>query len=114
MTLTSTARIATERPTPYLRQLCEHFADGSQRHSAQEFEVTFDDHEGFIDFAPVVSATCRLHARQEGMLVVEASGADQAALERVQRIVTRHLERFGRPEGLTVEWVPVSQRPSTG
>jgi hypothetical protein len=104
VTLASTARVATERPTTYLRQLCEHFADERQRHSAQEFEVTFDDHEGFINFAPVVGGTCRLDARQEGVLVVEVSGSDQAALDRVQRIVTKHLERFGGPDTLTVEW----------
>jgi hypothetical protein len=46
--LASTARVATERPSPYLKQLCEHFANETQRHSAQEFEVTFDDHVGFI------------------------------------------------------------------
>jgi hypothetical protein len=51
----STAHFATERPSYYLKQLGEHFADASQRHSAREFEVTFDDHEGFIDFDPVVS-----------------------------------------------------------
>jgi hypothetical protein len=104
VTLASTARVVTERPTTYLRQLCEHFADERQRHSAQEFEVTFDDNEGLINFAPVVSGSCHLDARQEGVLVVEVSGSDQAALERVQRIVTKHLERFGGPDGLTVEW----------
>jgi uncharacterized protein len=109
----STARVATERPTTYLKQLCEHFADASQRHSAQEFEVSFDHHEGFIDFAPVVSGSCRLDAREEGVLVVEASGSDQSALERVQRIVTKHLERFGGSDGLTVEWHPGTGRPST-
>jgi hypothetical protein len=110
----STARVATERPTLYLSQLCEHFADESQRHSAQEFEVTFDDREGFIDLAPVVSGSCRLDARQGGVLVVVASGTDQAALERVQRIVTKHLERFGQPDGLTVEWGPTPEQPPTG
>jgi hypothetical protein len=112
--LASTARVATERPTTYLKQLCEHFADESQRHSAQEFEVDVDDHEGFINFAPVVSGTCRLDSRQEGVLVVEASGSDQRALERVQRIVTKHLERFGGSERLTVEWRPAREQPSTG
>jgi hypothetical protein len=110
----STARVATERPTTYLRQLCEHFADPAHRHSGQEFEVTFDDHEGFIDFAPVISGTCRLEARQEGVLVVEASATDEAARERVQRVVARHLERFGQSDGLTMEWGPVEERPSTG
>jgi len=106
--LASTARVATNRPTLYLKQLCEHFADETERHSAQEFEVSFDDHEGFIDFAPVVSGSCRLDARQEAVLVLEASETDQTALERVQRIVARHVERFGNREGLTVEWRPAS------
>jgi uncharacterized protein len=112
--LASTAQVATERPALYLKQLCEHFADLSQRHSAQEFEVTFDDHEGLIDFAPVVSGSCRLDARREGLLVVEASGTDRPALERVQRIVAKHLQRFGARDGLTVEWAPASDNPSTG
>jgi hypothetical protein len=112
--LASTARVATGRPTTYVEQLCEHFADEGQRHSAQEFEVSFDDQEGFINFAPVVSGSCRLDARQAGVLVVEVSGSDRAALERVERIVTKHLERFGRSDGLTVEWRPGTERPSTG
>jgi hypothetical protein len=112
--LATTARVATERPTTCLKQLCEHFADARQRHSAQEFEVTFDDHEGFINFAPVISGTCRLDARQEGVLAVEVSGSDQAALDRLQRIVTKHLERFERSDGLTVAWRPGTEPSSTG
>jgi uncharacterized protein len=112
--VTSSARIATERPTLYLTQLCEHFADETRRHSAQEFEVTFDDREGFVNFAPVVGGTCRLDAREEGVLVLFASGTDQATLGRVQRIVAKHVERFGSRDGLTVEWSPASEQPSTG
>jgi hypothetical protein len=48
----SSARVVTDRPTRYLKKVCEHFADVSRRHSDQEFEVAFDDGEGFIDFAP--------------------------------------------------------------
>jgi len=112
--LASTSRVATARPTLYLEQLCEHFADEGQRHSAQEFEVSFDDQEGFINFAPVVSGSCRLDARQEGVLVVELSGSDRAALERLQRIVTKHLERFGASDGLMVEWRSGTEQSSTG
>lgn len=107
----SSARVATERPTGYLRQLCEHFAHERGRHSAPGVEVTFDDHEGFVDFAPIISGTCRLDARQEGVLALEARGSDQAALERVQRLLTEHVERFGRPDGLTVEWGPSRSSP---
>ena len=109
--LTSTAHVVTERPALYLKQLCEHFADPTRRHSPQEFEVTFDEREGVIAFAPVVSGTCRLDARREGVLVVEAAGIDQSALQRVQRIVTKHLQRFGGHDGLRVEWGPPSDLP---
>jgi hypothetical protein len=112
--VTSSARVATERPSFYLRQLCEHFADAAQRHSAQEFDVTLDEQEGVIDFAPVVSGTCRLDARQDGMLMVEASGIDEAALQRVRRIVTKHLERFGARDGLTVAWSAAREVPDAG
>jgi hypothetical protein len=108
----STARVATEHPTLYLRQLCEHFDHERGRHGAPGVEVTFDDHEGFVNFAPAVSGTCRLDAREEGVLMLSASGTDQAALERVQRVVTEHVERFGRRDRLTVEWGPASEVPS--
>ena len=108
----STARVATEHPTLYLRQLCEHFDHERGRHGAPGVEVTFDDHEGFVNFAPAVNGTCRLDAREEGVLVLSASGTDRAALERVQGILTEHVKRFGRRDGLTVDWDPGSQAPS--
>ena len=110
----SSARVVTDRPTRYLKKVCEHFADVSRRHSDQEFEVAFDDGEGFIDFAPVVNGSCRLNATDGGVLVLDARGTDHAALERVQRIVAKHVERFGRGDGLTVEWGPASEQHSRG
>ena len=110
----SSARVATERPGHYLKQLCEHFADPKHRHGSQEFEVSFDDQRGLIDFAPVVRGSCRLDAREPGVLLLDASGDDQAALERIRRIVAKHVERFGGPEGLTVEWEAVAEQPSRG
>jgi len=109
--MASTAHVETERPALYLKQLCEHFADPMHRHSGQEFEVSFDENEGLIDFAPVVSGTCRLEARREGVLVLEANGADQRSLRRVQRIVTKHVERFGGGDALRVEWSPALDLP---
>ena len=114
MTIAGTARVATERGAVYLEQLCEHFADSSERHSDQEFAVTVDDHRGSIDFTPVVSGVCHLDAGEEGVLEIEVRAGDQPALERIQRIVGRHLERFAQGEGLTVEWGPPTERPSTG
>ena len=101
--LESTARVATNQAGLYLKRFCEHVARQRERHGAPEVEVTFDDSEGSVNFAPLISGTCRLNARQEGLLVVDATGTDEAALKRIQRLVTEHLERFGRGE-LTVNW----------
>ena len=112
--IASRARVATGRPSAYLEELCEHFADSRHRHGPQEFEVSFDDDQGLIDFAPVVRGSCQLDAREHGVLVLDARGADQEALERIERIVAKHVKRFGEAEGLTVEWEPVAERPARG
>jgi hypothetical protein len=108
----SSAGIPTGRPTHYLRRLCEHFARERGRHAAPEIEVTFDDHEGLVNFAPIFSGTCRLDASEEGLLILSVTATDQAALEGVQRVLSEHVERFGRREGLTVEWSHPSESPS--
>jgi uncharacterized protein len=109
--LATTARVETDRATLYLKQLCEHFADPERRHSGQQFEVSFDEREGLINLAPVVSGSCRLDASKDGVLVLSVSGADRAAVERLQRIIARHVERFGHGDGLRVAWGPISELP---
>ena len=111
MTITSRARVATGDARHYLRRLCQHFADPSERHSGQAFDVSFDDREGSIDFAPVIAATCRIDATEPGVLTVEAHAGDEAALGRVQRIVTKHLKHFGQGEDLTVDWNAAADLP---
>jgi hypothetical protein len=108
--VSSSAHIATRRPTRFLERLCKHIVEESR--FAHEVDVTFDVYAGlvgFIDFAPVASGTCRLDARQDGVLKLEATGRDPAALERIQRVLTHLVERFGRRDGLTVEWGPSSE-----
>jgi hypothetical protein len=51
---------------------------------------------------------CTMHAGP-GTLTVRAEAASEQSLQRVQDLVTRNLERFGRREHLTVNW----QRPGT-
>jgi hypothetical protein len=111
--LGSSAVVATERPTYYLKRLCEHFARERGRHGAPEVEVTFDEHEGFVDFTPIIRGTCRLDARHKGLLVLSATGTDHEALGGVQRILTEHVERFGRRDRLTADWGPASELASS-
>jgi hypothetical protein len=91
-TLTSRATVATDRPVPYLRQLCKHFG--------HKVDAAFGDDSGYIQFA---FGRCELHAR-EGELELTVSAADEAGRERMRQVIGSHLERFGKRDGLTVSW----------
>ena len=93
MALTTRAEVATERPSPYLKQLCKHF-----RHKHPS--IAFDDSDGTMPFP---FGTCRLHAEGTTLtLVGEAEDLEQ--LDYLERVIGSHLERFGRRDGLTVAW----------
>ncbi len=89
----SSARVSTEKPTPYLKQLCKHFG--------HKLDVTFDDHEGVITLG---AGRCDLHAGEPGMLVLEAHAETDDDLATVQHVIGSHLERFGRRDDLVVTW----------
>jgi catechol 2,3-dioxygenase len=92
--LRSRADVVTDRPSPYLLQLCKHF-----RH---KLDVTFDARTGTIPFA---FGRCELRAG-DGVLELEAIAATPAELERVEHVIGSHLERFGRRHELSVSWAP--------
>jgi uncharacterized protein len=78
----SVANVATETPARYLGQLCKHFE--------HKLEVTHERDHGRIVFP---MGTCLLATEGE-TLVLRAEAEDQAALERLQDVVARHLLRF--------------------
>lgn len=90
--LSSRAVVATDRPSPYLKQLCKHFR---HRH-----EVTWTDDEGTLSFP---FGRCDLTAGEHNLTLL-ATADDDEALSRTEGVVRGHLERFGRREGLTVHW----------
>ena len=89
----STARVATDQPERYIKQLVSHLA----HKLTTRLE---DDGRGSIGFE---SGRCVL-AAEPGSLVLVATADDDAALEHVRGVVTRHLERFGGRAGLEVNW----------
>jgi hypothetical protein len=91
-TLTSAASVATDKPVPYMRQLCKHFG--------HKVDASFDDDSGYIQFE---FGRCDLRAR-DGVLDLTVSAADEDGRERMRMVVGSHLERFGRRDGLTVTW----------
>lgn len=91
--LISTARVATEAPARYAKQLVSHLG-----------------RKAGARLLPDGSHELRLSAgigkvRVEDLtLVMEAYGVDESSLASVQDVLGRHLVRFGQREDLQVRW----------
>jgi uncharacterized protein len=91
-TLSSQATVATEKPVPYMRQLCKHFG--------HKVDAAFDEDSGYINFE---AGRCDLRAGDgELRLTVTAENAENR--ERLRNVVGSHLERFGKRDELSVTW----------
>jgi hypothetical protein len=91
-TLTSQASVSTEKPVPYMRQLCKHFG--------HKVDASFDDDSGYIQFE---FGRCELHAAA-GVLQLAVSAGDDEDRRRMQQVIGSHLERFGKRDELSVSW----------
>jgi hypothetical protein len=91
-TLSSQATVATEKPVPYMRQLCKHFG--------HKVDAAFDDDSGYIDFE---AGRCDLRAG-DGELYLTVSAESEEGRERLRNVVGSHLERFGKRDELSVSW----------
>jgi caffeoyl-CoA O-methyltransferase len=89
----SVARVATDQPGRYVKQIVSHLAHKRTTWLA-------DDGSGVVDFG---SGRCTLTA-QAGVLLLAATAPDRAELDHVRDVLGRHLERFGGREGLRVTW----------
>ena len=90
--LRSQAVVATEKPSPYLLQVAKHF-----RH---KLDVRFDDREAVI---PLPVGHAELRAGDDA-LTITAFAQTPADLERVEKVIGSHLERFGRRDELVVRF----------
>lgn len=103
--LIAEARFETGRPRGYLVQLCRHFNHKTQTHPEMEALVEWSDDRGLASFG---WGRCTLHA-DPGVHTRRAEAADEALLQRVERLVADHLERFGKREHLMVTWTPAQE-----
>ena len=112
--VTAEARIETDRPERYLAQICKHAAAiGGGGHAAHlhgggqpgqdelDVHAEWSDAHGTVTFAP--AGTCALRADGTG-LTLRIEAADVAGLRRIQEILSRDLDRFGRRDELVVTW----------
>jgi hypothetical protein len=90
--LRARADVATDAPERYAKQLVSHLGRRVEW-------VT----EGPVSTATIAGGTGVVEVGS-GVLVLRAEAADAEALERVQDVLGRHLERFGQRNELVVAW----------
>jgi hypothetical protein len=111
--LTAETHIQTERPSRYLVQLCKH-ADSINHKTLnlharkaqarpQVQHVEWSNADGILIFS---SGRCTMKAGPD-TLTVRVEATNEEDLQRIQNLITRNLERFGRRDQLKVSW----QRP---
>jgi uncharacterized protein len=93
MTVTSTARVVTDRGERYRKQLASHFGN--------RIEVTESPAETVLTWGFGGTTTLTV---EPGALVMLAAAGDTETLDRVKDVTGRHLERFGEKDGLVVTW----------
>ena len=88
----STARVATKSALRYLGQLCKHFG--------HKVPSSLDGDHGWIAFE---FGRCHL-ATNEDELSLHNTAASPEALQRLEEVIARHLERFAFREALVISW----------
>ncbi len=91
--LSAHARVETEKAVRYLKALCNHFN--------QKVTATYDDKHGEVQFG---FGYCEMNVEND-TLVLLIQAEDDENFARVKYIVTDHLERFAKSEGLLIDWV---------
>jgi hypothetical protein len=108
--LTAETHIQTERPSRYLVQLCKHadsindkilhFHASTAQSRPEVQHAEWSGTDGTLTFS---GGRCTLHAGPD-TLTVRVDATSEEELQRIQGLITRNLERFGRRDQLKVNW----------
>jgi hypothetical protein len=110
------ARIPTENASRYLARLCQHagkmgthLGHRPRGHAGGGAPPEILRAESSDDRGTLVLnwGRCTLQAA-DGMLTLRAEAGDQDSLARIQELIARRLEKFGRRERLIVTWRPLA------
>lgn len=97
------ARVATDRSSRYLVQLCQHVNLAAQAHPQMRAHAEWSDDQGLISFG---SRRCALRA-DPGGLTLRAEAPDEKGLHELEQRVADRLLQVGRRDHLTVTWIPL-------
>lgn len=112
---TSEAHVHTDKPSRYLTQLCKHAAamgraahHGPRIHLGLELDrgelrvnSEWSETRGTVTIEPWGECALTVDGHT---LRLQVSAVDESNLLRIQDLITRDLERFGRRERLRVGW----------
>lgn len=89
----STARVATDAPARYAKQLASHLGRKIDVENLPDggYRLALQSGEGVL-------------LPEEGFLVMTATAPDDETLAVIQDVLGRHLERFGQRNELSVTW----------
>lgn len=90
--LSSTARVATKSALRYLGQLCKHFG--------HKVPASIEGDHGWIAFE---FGRCHL-AADDAELSLHNTASTMEELERLEKVIASHLERFAFREELSITW----------
>ncbi|GCB52475.1 DUF2218 domain-containing protein [Streptomyces sp. NL15-2K] len=99
----SEARVATDRPHRYAKQLASHLGRRS--------ETSWDEETGVGRLVFQNEGTGSLTATEGALLLAVESDAEHLAI--LEDVVGRHLVRFGTKDELVVEWHRDTGEPGT-
>jgi hypothetical protein len=97
------ARVATDRSSRYLVQLCQHVSLVAQAHPQMQALTEWSDDRGVISFG---SGRCTLRA-DPGVLTLRAEAPDEEGLHQLEQRVADRLIQIGRRDRLMVTWIPL-------
>ena len=94
-TIGSRADVATDAPGRYAKQLISHLGR----------KLPFAGDAITAPATAVIGGATAGIVVGEGVLTLEAAGADEESVSRVEQVLGSHLERFAQREALAVQWV---------
>lgn len=94
------ARVETERGSRWLEELCQAVKRRADANPEIEASAEWSEANGTIEFG---WGRCTLHATP-GVLALRVEAVDQDGLDQLRELITRHLEKLGSDEQLTVGW----------
>lgn len=91
--ISANGKAFTEQPGILMRKLLKHWS--------HKMEVRFDEVSGEVKFS---SGNCEFDASQENVLAMRINASNAEDVQRLEGVISSHLERLATHQTVTIEW----------